>query len=77
MAAALFHFREDQPISIGKNKINLASAAAPPMGQHVMRAFRIVGDDRVFSGQSGQMIGCPLRSFVKHRVTLRFAQPVI
>ena len=77
MAPALFHFGEDQPIAIGKNKIDFARVAASAMGQHMVRAPSIFGDHGVFSGQSGQMVGCTLRSFVKHRVTLRFAQPVI
>ena len=44
MAAALFHFREDEPIAICKNQINFACATAPPMGQDLVRASHIFGD---------------------------------
>jgi hypothetical protein len=77
MAAALFHFCEDQPIAIYKSKVNFAGVAALPMGQDLVRASRIFGDYGIFSRQSGQMIGGPLRSFLKHRVTLRFLRPVV
>ena len=54
MAAALFHFREDQPITICENQINFAGVAAPPMGHDLERASRIFGDYGMFSGQSAK-----------------------
>ena len=76
MAAAFFISVKINPSPSAKIQVNFAGVAAPPMGQDLVRASRIFGDYGMFSGQSGQMIRDPSRSFLKHRVTLRFLRPV-